>query len=319
MRSASINIQSTRDISGLVIKDIASLDEHLSTLCDGIHSELGMRNLEATFSNALRFDLQDCGVVVDTEVSINLTYRGRVIGTRRADMVLSFHRSAPPEAVIEIKAVNTLASDHLRQLEFYMAHFGIPVGYLINFSREYGFPDVDDKNIFFQQIRLSGSGQFPLFDGVLRKSRCEPVEIIKVLLKTSVESTAESSSKSGTGADKTEFEGRRLFSEGAASMDSGNQVGITKNGVPCKLCQAEGTWCGYHRPVSDLPPGSSISVAVAAEAFEEMAIGSRSKSSPPDSQHTNKIFGVTKQGKPCKICIMENRFCDWHISQEKKK
>jgi hypothetical protein len=270
-------------------------------------------------------------------------------------MIIGFNRYAPPEAVIEIKAVNALASDHLRQLEFYMAHFGIPIGYLINFNREYGFPGVDD-NVFFEQIRLSGSGQFPLFDGVLRKNRRDSVEIIKVLMKrpteapreppstesnggsdglkinesckspgafnTSAKSSERSNGESSPAGETAADDGRHLFHGAAssghtASTSHQRKIGITKKGTKCRICMAEGTWCAFHRPSSVQPASGRLSdpVAEAADALGDLSIGR----SAPESQNEAKIFGVTKQGKPCKLCIMENRFCDLHLSQDKSE
>ena len=70
-------------------------------------------------------------------------------------------------------------TDHLKQLEFYMHHFDIHLGYLINFPHDTGFPDVDDTTTFLQEV-LTGSDA-PLSDRKIRK-RCtdEPVLIIKV-------------------------------------------------------------------------------------------------------------------------------------------
>ena len=174
-----------------------NLDDLLPTLCLEVLRHLGTRNLEATYQRALKIELEEHGFIVEEEVEIKLLYKGRRVGSRRADLVLRRGGCGDEEsmiaAVIELKAVSTLRSEHKRQLEFYLEQFGCPTGYLINFPHDSSFPSIEAGRSFDTKVLLGRD------DAVDRSSRNrasavgrEPqiVKLSERLAATSVASTA---------------------------------------------------------------------------------------------------------------------------------
>ena len=165
------------------IRDLAGLDTHLPDICASIFAALSSRENEGTYQRCLTLDLQKAGVKVDQEVDITLMYKGSLVGHRRADLRLT--TADGQRAIIEMKALVMVAPTHVRQLEFYMHHFCIDRGYLVNFPHESNvFPDVPEECLFVEE-RLSG------MDNPVRKdkSRLEnrSVDVIKVVSTASTE------------------------------------------------------------------------------------------------------------------------------------
>ena len=133
------------------------LAKALPVMCQAVQDALGSTNLEATYQRALKLDLEAAGLVVISEVEVPLTWRGTRISTRRADLIVRTPDGST--AVLELKAVcSGLGRENLRQLEYYMAHFHVPHGFLVNFPHDAGFPDVEaDLRVgVFEAKALSG-------------------------------------------------------------------------------------------------------------------------------------------------------------------
>ena len=178
--SAKISLQD-KDTSTAIpqISDINELDHHLPHICQSIFDALSSRQLEATYQRCLKLDLEEAGLNVLEEVSVQLIYKGNNVGTRRADLIVKTNHDNE-NSIMELKAVASLSSQHLKQLEFYMEHFQINSGYLINFPHDSLFPDIDNDDIIFQQKILSGDVK-PLMDTNLRgKHSMSKVQIVKV-------------------------------------------------------------------------------------------------------------------------------------------
>lgn len=130
------------------ISDIASLNTHLPTICSCIFEQLGSQQLEAPYKKCLKLELEAAGVkqVRLEQPVFQLLYKGSVVGTRRADILLELESGE--WAIIELKAVNEMQVDHQKQLEYYLHHSGVEKGYLVNFPHDSGFPAVDDQSSF---------------------------------------------------------------------------------------------------------------------------------------------------------------------------
>ncbi|KAE9028677.1 hypothetical protein PR003_g24224 [Phytophthora rubi] len=114
------------------------LKEELPAICNEVFRVLGPYNLEATYQRALAQELRERGVTVLSEVEIPVLYKGQKIATRRVDLYLKLHDKP---VILELKAVVTcLKPEHLKQLKFYLTHFNVSDGYLINFPHLMGFP-----------------------------------------------------------------------------------------------------------------------------------------------------------------------------------
>jgi GxxExxY protein len=160
---------------------VEALDRELPELCSGIFNALSSKELEATFQRCLARDLTDAGVHIEQEVEIQLMYKGRRVGSRRADIVLQTPGDGQ-RVVLELKAVGTLTSERLKQLKFYMHHLNIDKGYLINFPHDSGFPDTPiavDGSVFKHEVTL---GDPQLSDRSTRDKHADAtVQIVKVV------------------------------------------------------------------------------------------------------------------------------------------
>ena len=91
-------------------------------------NELGAGFLESVYERALVVALMDKGLGVECQVPLQVSFRGHSVGQFFADMVVS------SVVVVELKAVKTLAPEHLAQVINYLKATGIQVGLLINFG-----------------------------------------------------------------------------------------------------------------------------------------------------------------------------------------
>ncbi|RLN91150.1 hypothetical protein BBJ28_00017595 [Nothophytophthora sp. Chile5] len=135
------------------ITTTSALKTQLPSICNEVFTVLGPYNLEATYQRALAMELRARGVHVTSEVEIPIFYKGQRIATRRLDLYLQLDKPV----ILELKAVTTkLTSTHLKQLEFYLTHFGASEGYLINFPHITGFPN--DNGVVYGQEVLQPEG-----------------------------------------------------------------------------------------------------------------------------------------------------------------
>jgi GxxExxY protein len=223
------------------IVDQAGLDAHLPSLCQSIFDALSSRQCEATYQRCLALDLEEAGVTVASEVSMTLAYKGRSVGTRRADLVLQ--TADKSLCVLELKATAALTSDNLKQIEFYMHYLSIDVGYLVNFPHDSGFPDVPGGGEggggsgggggVFVQTLLLGSAQI-LSDWSIRgKHEGATVQIIKV-------ERQHGAIPSGPP--------RRFgdLNRAPAPPSPTRTYGLTLKGLPCKVCLKQQGFCAQH-------------------------------------------------------------------------
>jgi GxxExxY protein len=85
---------------------------------------------EKIYKNAMYVEMRDRGINVETEVPFSVQYKGHIIGEYRADMI------AERSVIVELKAINALASIHEVQLVNYLTATGIDNGLLINFGAD---------------------------------------------------------------------------------------------------------------------------------------------------------------------------------------
>ncbi|KAF4045524.1 PD-(D/E)XK nuclease superfamily [Phytophthora infestans] len=165
----TISFGEPRDATSTDLPKIATcsqLKEELPAVCNEVFRVLGSYNLEATYQRALARELKDRGVTVFSEVEIPVEYKGQRVATRRLDLYLKLDRPV----ILELKAVVTgLKTDHMKQLKFYMTHFNVNDGYLINFPHVTGFPD-DDNSAHYVERVLQPEGGVGVSDRVTRSS-----------------------------------------------------------------------------------------------------------------------------------------------------
>ena len=106
------------------------LTERIIGCAIAVHRALGPGLLEATYEEAICIELDDQKLGFSRQVSAPISYRGRLIGEYRADLVVA------ETVVVEIKSVERLIGLHQAQLLAYMRILGLPVGLLLNFNGE---------------------------------------------------------------------------------------------------------------------------------------------------------------------------------------
>jgi GxxExxY protein len=102
-----------------------------------VHNTLGPGFIEKVYENALRIELEKLGLPVKQQEPIKVIYDSQVVGEYYADLWVD------DRVVIEVKAVQIIATKHEVQLVNYLAATGIDSGLLINFG-----PSVQVKRKF---------------------------------------------------------------------------------------------------------------------------------------------------------------------------
>ena len=92
-----------------------------------VHRALGPGHLESAYEEAMAIEMASRGIPFRRQVDVELTYKGRVVGKSRLDFLVE------EAVVLDLKAVDQLASIHSAQMISYLAITRLPLGLLINF------------------------------------------------------------------------------------------------------------------------------------------------------------------------------------------
>ena len=110
-----------------------------------VYNHLGPGLLETIYEKALTYELTERGFKVNTQVDIDIKYKGVVLDTDlRLDLIVE------DTLIIELKSVEKLAPVHFKQLRTYMKLLDKPIGLLINFN-------VADFNTGFKVLKLNNT------------------------------------------------------------------------------------------------------------------------------------------------------------------
>jgi len=94
-----------------------------------VHKELGPGLLESSYESCLLYELNQAGILAQSQVLLPINYKGMKIDAGyRLDVLI------PGELIIELKAVDKLQPIHTAQLITYLKLTGIKTGLLINFN-----------------------------------------------------------------------------------------------------------------------------------------------------------------------------------------
>lgn len=91
-------------------------------------NELGSGYLESVYEKALNYVLTQKGLEVQSQVPINVYFRGQNVGQFFADLLVE------GKIIVELKAVSHLTPEHKAQVINYLKSTGIEAGLLINFG-----------------------------------------------------------------------------------------------------------------------------------------------------------------------------------------
>ncbi|HEV2454977.1 MAG TPA: GxxExxY protein [Verrucomicrobiae bacterium] len=95
-----------------------------------IHSTLGAGFLESVYHAALAHELEKANIQFESEKLINVYYDGIIVGQFAADFLVE------NELIVELKAIQDLATIHEVQTVNYLTATLKDVGLLINFGAE---------------------------------------------------------------------------------------------------------------------------------------------------------------------------------------
>jgi GxxExxY protein len=93
-----------------------------------VYGELGYGFLESVYRSAMTVALRDAGLAVEPEVELNAHFRGRSIGTFRADLLVE------GAVLVELKAARAISPAHVAQLLNYLRCTVIEIGLILNFG-----------------------------------------------------------------------------------------------------------------------------------------------------------------------------------------
>lgn len=115
----------------VVPDDVAEMWETMKSLAEEVYRELGAGHTESVYHNAMKIGLHDSRLAFETERDLPIKFRGRYVGTARADLVID------GRLVVELKITGKLedAEDQCRQ---YMVLTGIRRGMVILFPKDGG-------------------------------------------------------------------------------------------------------------------------------------------------------------------------------------
>jgi GxxExxY protein len=111
----------------LLIHDTA-VSERVIGCAIEVHKELGPGLLEAVYEEALCIEMSEQGLVFGRQLGIPATYKQRLIGEYRPDLVVE------NTIVVEVKSVERLHDVHVAQVVTYLRLLGLKVGLLLNFN-----------------------------------------------------------------------------------------------------------------------------------------------------------------------------------------
>ncbi len=123
------------------------LTERIISCFYAVYRELGRGFSEAVYRRAMVVALQQLGVRAEEEARLQVTFRGVVIGTFWADIIVD------DIVLVEIKALAELDGRATAQLLNYLKAAGGGVGLLLNFGNR---PE-------FKRFVMGDSAQTPLF------------------------------------------------------------------------------------------------------------------------------------------------------------
>lgn len=93
-----------------------------------VYNTLGYGFLEKVYANALAYELQKAGLVVQQEQSISVYYEEHEVGVYRSDLIVE------SKVIVEVKAISVLTDAHKNQTINYLKATRMEVGLVLNFG-----------------------------------------------------------------------------------------------------------------------------------------------------------------------------------------
>ncbi len=109
----------------------ADKSDLIRKLAEEVYAELGPGHTESIYHNAMKIQLQDAGFPYESERDIPVLFKGRYVGTVRADVIVNH------EIVLEFKIAGKM-DDAMLQCRQYMKLQTIPYGFVVLFPKTVG-------------------------------------------------------------------------------------------------------------------------------------------------------------------------------------
>ncbi|GAA5140935.1 GxxExxY protein [Prosthecobacter algae] len=119
---------------------IDQLTESVIGMAMEIHRHMGPGYNESIYHRSLEVELAATGIPFESEVPINVFYKGKIVGKFEADMVITIGK----KLLIELKSCETIVKAHEAQTVNYLTATGIDDGLILNF----GAPSLQFKRKF---------------------------------------------------------------------------------------------------------------------------------------------------------------------------
>ena len=111
--------------------DIDSLTYRIIGCAMEVYKQLGPGLLESIYEQALRHELQLNDIPVESQVEVNVNYKGRnITDNLRLDLLVD------NRVIVELKSVEELKPVHHKQLLTYLRLMDKKIGLLINFNTD---------------------------------------------------------------------------------------------------------------------------------------------------------------------------------------
>ena len=115
----------------MVMDDIDSLTYRIIGCAMEVYKQLGPGLLESIYEQALRHELQLNDIPVESQVEVNVNYKGRnITDNLRLDLLVD------NRVIVELKSVEELKPVHHKQLLTYLRLMDKKIGLLINFNTD---------------------------------------------------------------------------------------------------------------------------------------------------------------------------------------
>lgn len=111
-----------------MLKD--EITEKILGACFEVIKELGSGFLESVYAKALLIALREKGLKAASQAPISVFFRNQIVGEFFADILVE------DKILVELKAVKTLAPEHLAQIINYLNATGLETGLLVNFGNQ---------------------------------------------------------------------------------------------------------------------------------------------------------------------------------------
>ena len=98
--------------------------------CYEVHKNLGFGFLEAVYQEALLLEFTQAGIPFQKEKVLDITYKGRLLDKKYVADFICYN-----DIILELKACDSLAENHIAQVLNYLKATNKKLGLLINFGQ----------------------------------------------------------------------------------------------------------------------------------------------------------------------------------------